>query len=276
MRSLSNVHDAAGRELEGGFAKGMLARLFDAGSALFAAALAQVEANIDQVGENVSANSLLGVVREGGPGIRAHLVCQDNCDVEFLRHPLHCVEDLGELLLPRRQLASSLVLVPQHTHDGVDDDERHLPLGDHPLGLLEGRLEVVLVVDVVHEDVLVGQIAIHAEPVGNLCESLVRKGVLRVQVEDRTVAAALLLRHEAGHRERHRELRLSGAELAHDLRDDARLDAALEKVVQLRAPGRDVEDVRLPLLPHRAGRLEAQPSADLPGAFLRLEHLGLG
>jgi hypothetical protein len=179
------------------------------------------------------------------------------------------------------------------------DTPSRLLLGDHPLGLFEGRLEVVLVVDVVHEDVLVGQIAIYAEPVGNLCESLVREGVFRVQVEDRTVAAALraarrpemwreaggggtrrgaclLLRHEARHRERHRELRLSGAELAHDLRDDARLDAALEKVVQLRAAGRNVEDVRLPLLPHRAGRLEAQPSADLPGAVLRLEHLGLG
>ena len=212
MRSLSDVHDAAGRELEGGFAKGMLARLVDAGNALFAAALAQVEAKVDQVGENMSANSLLGVVREGAPGIRAHLVCQDNRDVEFLRHPLDRVEDLGELLLPCRELASSLVLVPQHTHDGVDDDERHLRgaegsgvlawppgrhapsrllLGDHPLGLFEGRLEVVLVVDVVHEDVLVGQIAIYAEPVGNLCESLVREGVFRVQVEDRTVAAAL-------------------------------------------------------------------------------------
>ena len=71
------------------------------------------------------------------------------------------------------------------------DTPSRLPLGDHPLGLFEGRLEVVLVVDVVHEDVLVGQIAIHAEPVGNVCESLVREGVFRVQVEDRTVAAAL-------------------------------------------------------------------------------------
>jgi len=60
--SVGGVLDPSRRDAEGGLGHGQARRVLDPGDALVAAPLAEVDARVDQVRENVAPDGLLGVV----------------------------------------------------------------------------------------------------------------------------------------------------------------------------------------------------------------------
>ena len=95
---------------------------------------------------------------------------------------------------------------------------------------------------------------VHAEPLRDRDQPLRAERALRVDVHRLALRAALRERELARHRERVAQLRLSGAELAVNLRQRAALEAAAEKLIQLGRARGDHDGVLAALLHHRRGR----------------------
>ena len=226
------------------FSFGETRGVVDLDDALLALTLAEVEARLGGVGDDVPADGLLVVAREEGRvGVGDDLVGDDDGGAVFLGQTLEGTEELAELLLAISELAAAGEVGAEERGGGVDDDDSKSVLSHHCGRLGEKLLLMFAVVGAGAGDVVEDVVGVEAEALGDGAEALGTEGAFGVDVEGHAFGAALVEGKLAGDAERVAELRLAGSELAEELGDGAGLEAAAEELVEFLGAGCDADEV---------------------------------
>ena len=231
-------------DTEGGFSFREAGRVIDLDDALLTLALAEVEAGLGGVGDDVATDGLLVVTgEEGGIRVGDDLVGDDDGGAVLVGQDLEGAEKATKFLLAVGEFTTTSEVGAEEGGGRIDDDEGEAVLGHHGGGLGEEVLLVVGVVGAGAGDVVKDIIGVEAEALGGGAEAFGAEGAFGVDVERHTFSAALFEGELAGDTEGVAELGLAGAELAEEFGDGAALEAAAEELVEFLGAGGDADEL---------------------------------
>jgi hypothetical protein len=119
------ISHATSRQRVGGILLAVARVLDNLGNALVATALAQCDAGVNGMCQDMPTNGLLGIRDKAhvGSWVRLHLVGEDDRNVVTVSQPLDVGQDLVQLLLALGEFASANVVAAVRRHDAVNHKE---------------------------------------------------------------------------------------------------------------------------------------------------------
>lgn len=249
--------------------------MVDLDNTLFTFTLSERQTNLARVGEDVTADRLLGVTREhGSVGIGNDLVGDEDSDAVFVGERLKRAEEASEVLLTIGELTAACVIGAVQGGGRIDDDQGETIFGHHGGGLNEELRLVIGVESLGDSDVVEDIVGIEAVTFSDGAETLGAESTFGVDEESHSFTTALFERKLAHDAKLVAELRLASAEFTEEFSDAASFDTAAEELVEFFGAGLDADEF-LAHFVHLGGACEPERnelgafSDDLVGSLIR-------